>query len=340
MKKFFFYTTIFLGTLAILVTLGSAIATEDFWWIKVLDFPRIQVLVLAVLFLLIFLWLKEDWGIWKILFVVGLVASIGIQVYYIYPYSGLVEPRIESISREEAPAESTFDLMVANVYIHNRDINDLMAIVEEVDPDLFLAMETNEWWENALQPLDEKYPYGMEYPLDNTYGMILYSKYPLLKQEILFLQYDSVPSFHAQVQLPSGKTFEFHGVHPVPPYPKAPGTVKDKEVALVKVGEMVASNPLPAVVAGDLNDVAWARRERLFEQDGLLNDVRIGRGIYSTYSAKSAIIKWPLDYVYATREFAVIDFRRLPEFGSDHYPIYIELCLPGEKGNSLSSASD
>lgn len=339
MKKFFFYTIIFLGTLVILVTLGSAIATEDFWWIKVLDFPRIQALILAVVFLGIFLWLKEDWGIWKILFTLGLVASISIQVYYIYPYSGLVSPTVGSISQQAAPPQSTFDLMVVNVYIHNRNVDDLLAIVEEVDPDMFLAMETNQWWENALQPLDEKYAYGMEYPLDNAYGMILYSKYPLQNQEIMFLQYDSVPSFHARVSLPGGKEFEFHGVHPVPPVPNAPGPVKDEEVALVKVGNMVASNLLPAVVAGDLNDVAWARRERMFEQDGLLNDVRIGRGIYSTYSAKSWIKKWPLDYVFVTQDFAVVDFRRLPEFGSDHYPIYIELSLLEEEQRGLENAS-
>ena len=339
MKKFFFYTTIFLGTLAILVTLGSAIATEDFWWIKVLDFPRIQTLILAVIFLGIFLWLRDDWGIWKVLFTLGLVTSVVIQVYYLYPYSGLVSPTVGGISRQAAPPQSTFDLMVANVYIHNRDVDDLLAIVDEVDPDMFLAIETNQWWENALQPLDESYPYGMEYPLDNTFGMILYSKFPLQNQEIMFLQYDSVPSFHARVKLPGGKTFEFHGVHPVPPYPQAPGPMKDEETALVKVGEMVASNPLPAVVAGDLNDVAWARRERLFEQEGILNDVRIGRGIYSTFSAKSWFIKWPLDYVYVTQGFAVVDFRRLPEFGSDHYPIYIELGLLEEERAGFGTAS-
>ena len=327
MKKFFFYTIILLGTLTTLAVLGSAVATEKYWWIKVLDFPRIQLLILAVIFLIVFVWLMEGWDFWKVFFAVGLVAAIGIEVYYIYPYSGLVDPRIESISREEAPAESTFDLMVVNVYVHNRQVLELLEIMEEVDPDMFLAMETNAWWENALQPLDEQYAYGMEYPLDNTYGMILYSKYPLLEKEILFLQYDSVPSFHARVQLPGGNVFGFHGVHPVPPFPGEPNDTRDKEVALVKVGKMVADAKLPAVVAGDLNDVAWARRERLFEQGGLLKDVRIGRGIYNTYNAKSPIIRWPLDYVYATQEFAVADLRRLRDFGSDHFPLYIELSL-------------
>lgn len=331
MKKIFFYTIVFLGTLAIFAVVGSAVATEKYWWVKVLDFPRIQLLILAAIFLIIFLWLKESWDFWKALFVLGLLAAMGIEVYYIYPYSDLVDPRVASVSAEEAPAESTFDLVVVNVYLHNREVDELFKIIEEADPDMLLAMETNQWWENALQPLDDKYPYGMEYPLENTYGMILYSKYPLLEKEIMFLQYDSIPSFHAMVQLANGKLFGFHGVHPVPPFPGEPNDTRDKEVTLVKVGKMVEDKKLPSVVAGDLNDVAWARRERLFEQEGLLNDVRIGRAIINTYNAKSKIIRWPLDYVYVTQEFAVVDLRRLPDFGSDHFPLYIELSLLPEK---------
>ncbi|WP_017729761.1 endonuclease/exonuclease/phosphatase family protein [Nafulsella turpanensis] len=327
MKKLFFYLLLLIGTLVILATLGSAIATEDFWWIKILDFPRLQFLILAILLIPLFIWLADDWGFWKVFFLIGLVATIIIQCFYLYPYTELVDPAVEGIAEEEAAPASTFDLMVANVYMHNRQAEDFIHIVQEHDPDILLAMETNNWWEEALQPLDEAYPYGMEYPLDNTYGMILYSKYPLLNQEILFLQYDSVPSFHAQVQLPSGSLFNFHGVHPVPPFPGEPNDTSDEEVALVKVGEMVEALGQPAVVAGDLNDVAWAQRERLFETEGLLYDTRIGRGIIPTFSAKSWIAAWPLDYVFVTNDFALIELKRLEEFGSDHYPLYTKISL-------------
>lgn len=327
MKRFLYYTIILLGILAIIITGLSAIATENFWWIKVVDFPRIQISVLLIILFLSFLGLKRKWGAWNGIFVGFMVFSLCIQIYYLYPYTGLVDTKVESISAEEAPAGSTFDLMVANVYQKNRKIKEFLQIVEDTDPDLLLAMETNEWWEEALQPLDEQYAYGMEYPLDNTYGMILYSKFPLSEEKIRFLQYDSVPSFHASVHLPNGKVFKFHGVHPVPPFPGEPNDTDDKEISLVKVGSIVASQNLPAVVAGDLNDVAWAQRETLFEHPGLLDDVRIGRGIYSTFSAKSLIMKWPLDYVFVTREFGVVEFDRLPEFGSDHFPIYIKMSL-------------
>ena len=336
MKKFIFYLVIFLGVISILVSLGSLIATETKWWIKILDFPRIQTLFLSALCLALFFVLKrgldnDDMTVGRWLFVVGLIASIGIQAYYIYPYSGLVDPRLDSIAAGEAPSDSTFDLLVANVYLHNRRVEELVNIIDERDPDILLLIETNQWWENALQPVDDRYRYGIEYPLDNTYGMILYSKFPLIEEKIRFLNYDSVPSFHTFVELPSGQLFQFHGVHPVPPYPGEPNDTDDKEIALVKVGEMVANTNLPAVVAGDLNDVSWAKRENLFEQKGLLKDTRIGRGIYSTYSAKTIFKRWPLDYIFATEHFSVVEIARLRDFGSDHFPFYGIMSLSESK---------
>ena len=332
MKKFFFYFIVFLGIVAISVSFGSLIANETTWWIKVLDFPRIQTLFLSALCLVLFFILKSglderemNAGRW--LFIGGLIVSIGIQCFYLYPYSGLVEPKLRSIAANEAPADSTFDILVANVFLNNRKVEELAEIIDRRDPDILLLMETDQWWENALQTIDDKYSYGMEYPLDNTYGMILYSKFPLSEEEIRFLNYDSVPSFHAQVELPSGKKFQFHGLHPVPPYPGNPNDTNDKEIALVKTGRIVADIGLPAIVAGDLNDVSWAQRERLFEQEGLLYDTRIGRGIYSTYSTKSIFKRWPLDYIFATEHFSVVDIARLRDFGSDHFPFYAIMSL-------------
>lgn len=327
MRKFFFYLVIALGVVAILTSAGSIVASESRWWIKVLDFPRMQMLFLAGICLALFLVLKDKMNAGRWFFVIGLLAAIIIQVYYIYPYSGLVDKRLDDIAAEAAPAERRLDLMVANVYLHNRKVEELVEIIDRRDPDMLLLMETDQWWENALQPVDDRYAYAMEYPLDNTYGMLLYSKFPLSEEEIRFLNYDSVPSFHTLVELPAGERFQFHGVHPVPPYPGEPNDTKDREIALVKVGKMVASRDLPAIVAGDLNDVAWARRERLFEQEGLLKDIRIGRGIYSTYGAKNILKRWPLDYIFATDHFGVIDVARLPDFNSDHFPFYASMAL-------------
>lgn len=91
-------------------------------------------------------------------------------------------------------------------------------------------------------------------------------------------------------------------MHPVPPVPikKYPDYVGEKEFALVKVGEMVAANILPDVVVDDCNDVSWSHTARLFKSQANLNNVRLGRGHYNSYIAKSPIRRRPLDHYFVT----------------------------------------
>ncbi len=125
-------------------------------------------------------------------------------------------------------------------------------------------MEVNERWISELQELQKNYPYSIEYPLDNVYGIALYSKFKFKEQEIKFFNGDEVPSIHTKLVMPSGKEIQFHGMHPVPPVPssKYPDNVGKKEVALIKAGKMVAKDSLSSIVAGDFNDVSWSQTTR------------------------------------------------------------------------------
>ena len=69
------------------------------------------------------------------------------------------------------------------------------------------------------------------------------------------------------------------------------------------------------VVCGDLNDVAWSFTTQLFLRLSLL-DPRRGRGPYNSFNAQSRLFRFPLDHVFHSNEFKLIDLRVLPEVGS------------------------
>ena len=190
-------------------------------------------------------------------------------------------------------------------------------------------MEINKRWLDQLRVLTKKYPHRMMFPSDNAYGMALYSKLPLENQQIMFLNFDRVPTFKATFTLPGGQSFQLITIHPVAPTPsKYPDiTDREKEVALLKAGRMVGKRSLPTVVAGDFNDVGWSHNTHQFMALSGLNDVRYGRGLYSTFNAQSLFMRWPLDYVFVSSEFKVLAVERLPKFGSDHFPFYVQLTL-------------
>ena len=330
-RKVIFYFIILVSVFTIGATLLSLLYDVNVWWIKALDFPRPQLLVVGLFCLGVFAIMNRRWEVWSYLLVAGLLAAIVLQAYFVTPYSPLGSEEVAEADPTTARPEATVSLLLANVYMHNRETAKLLEIVEQTNPDMVLAMETNQWWMEALQPLQRQYAHQMKYPADNTYGMVLYSRYPLIDRSIQFLQHDSVPSFHAQVELPNGQTFHFHGVHPVPPiHSKYPDNKNEKEQELIRVGRMIAEHQAPAIVAGDFNDVAWSNTSRLFQVEGMLNDTRIGRGLYDSFDAKSHVMRWPLDHVYVTSEFSLLSFQRLDAFGSDHFPIFAKLVLNSE----------
>ncbi|WP_461098900.1 endonuclease/exonuclease/phosphatase family protein, partial [Telluribacter humicola] len=219
--------------------------------------------------------------------------------------------------------------IIANVLVENRQSEPFVQQVRQLNPELVLVMEVDQWWVDQLKVLKTSYPYVVEYPLDNAYGMALYSKLPLEEPNVAFLDDEQIPSIHTKVIMPATRNFMFHGVHPVAPVPsdKYPDGKGEKEVSLLKVGDMVAKERRPSVVAGDFNDVSWSRTSRLFGDRGRLYNIRLGRGLFNSFDANSYIERWPLDHIFVTRDFTVVELQRLPYIYSDHFPIYVRLAL-------------
>jgi endonuclease/exonuclease/phosphatase (EEP) superfamily protein YafD len=95
----------------------------------------------------------------------------------------------------------------------------------------------------------------------------------------------------------------------------------------VLVGQEIKQRGRPAILLGDLNDVAWSPSTMQFTRAGGLLDPRRGRGFYNTYPAGLPGLRYPLDYIFNTPHFEVSRMRVLPKFGSDHLPLIAALRL-------------
>ena len=54
-------------------------------------------------------------------------------------------------------------------------------------------------------------------------------------------------------------------------------------------------------------------------------DPRVGRGFYNTFDARRWYLRYPLDHVFHTRDFRLVELRILPFIGSDHFPVFVRL---------------
>lgn len=300
------------------------------WWIRSLDFPRLQLSLLALLLLVgQLVWLPLDspftWGL-----IALTLLCLSYQAWWILPYTRLHRKEVRSASN--SPGEDTsIAIMAANVLTPNRRAQDLLAIVREHQPDILLTLESDRWWQEQLRPLEADYPYRIQCPLDNLYGMHVYSRLPLERSEIQFLVEKDVPSIHAEAILESGVRVVLHFLHPAPPSPTENQTSSERDAELLVVGRSLADYAGPVIVAGDLNDVAWSRTTRLFRKISGLLDPRIGRGMFNSFHAKRPLVRWPLDHFFHSEHFALEGLQRLPAFGSDHFPVLVRLRYRGDQ---------
>jgi endonuclease/exonuclease/phosphatase (EEP) superfamily protein YafD len=297
------------------------------WIVRGQDFPRLQYATLAVVLLLLHGWRLDPaapstW--WP-----GALAAACLlyQSFSILPYTRLHRTEVKAVAAVEGLP--VLRIMSVNVLMTNRNADDLLRIVRQADPDFLIAVETNAWWQERLDVLESDYPYAIKCPLDNLYGMHVYSRYPLHDPAIQYLVEPDIPSIHTEVELPGGRRVKMHCLHPKPPSPTENPGSGERDAELIAVAGSIAQSEsdAPVVVAGDLNDVAWSSTTRLFRKISRLLDPRVGRGMFNTFHASYPFLRWPLDHLFHSDHFGVVSLKRLPAFGSDHFPILVELAL-------------
>lgn len=301
------------------------------WWIRIFDFPRLQIVVGALLsevILVVLGFLRQSGG-------VVLAAMLGAcavyQLFRILPYTPLRPKQVADSDPEGvADKDRQITLMVANVLMTNRDAAACLRAVRACGPDILLAVETDQWWLDQLRVLEADYPYTAYEPLPNTYGLLLFSRLELRNAHIRYLIDDEVPSFHAEVVLVSGEEVHLHCLHPKPPAPAEAKTSTRRDAELLLVGQEIEKYDRPTIVAGDLNDVAWSHTSELFRRTSGLLDPRIGRGLMPTFHADYRLLRWPLDHIFHSPHFKVVQMHRLEYIGSDHFPICITLSYEPE----------
>ena len=295
------------------------------WWIRIGEFPRLQIAAACLAVLLFLPALIRPFTQPEILFLVVVVVCLIYQIYCIVRYLPFHPIQVKH-SRVPNP-RNVIRLFICNVLIENRETGKLLRLVEKLNPDLVLLAEVDEYWTEKVAELEKRYPYFVKCPLDNAYGIALYSRLELRNAELKFLIEDDIPSIHGQVVLPSGKTVNLYCLHPRPPVPTENFRSLERDAELLMVGRMIDKSDEPTIVAGDLNDVAWSRTTQLFQKISGLLDPRVGRGLYPTFPVAYPAVRCPLDHVFHSVHFRLVELKRLPSVDSDHFPIYVSLSL-------------
>lgn len=294
------------------------------WMFRVWEFGRIQLLILQLITLALGIIFVED----KSLFFWGTVLlHTGLITYHaiiLIPYTTIYRKN----RPKDIPKDSkSISIISVNVYQFNERYEELIKLVDEVKPDILLTMESNQAWEDAMTEIEEKYPNFKKVALENTYGMHFYTKLPAKYIKVNYFIADDLPSIEASLSTEDGTSFTFFGIHPPPPSPTEEDNSKERDGELLSIGKKVKEIKGSVIVAGDFNNVAWAKSSILFRNTSKLIDPRIGRGFVSTYHAKYRLLRFPIDLFFHSTDIFIEDFKTLRNIGSDHLPLFCKFFI-------------
>ena len=313
-----------LAAIVIWLSFWSLIPRDE-WWFRGADFPRLQILMLGFVALVLLCVWDATWDTRRYIVLFLLIAALLYQLKMVLPYTFVWKKQVKSVRPHQLNPDQQIALLVSNVLTPNQKYHLLLEQIEKYQPDLVLTLETDHEWQKQLSVLEQDYPYRVPVPLDNLYGMHLYSKLPLSNTEVKFILSDEIPSIHTTVTLGSGHQVQLYCLHPKPPSPTEAKDSTLRDAELLIVGDQIKDLDESCIVMGDLNDVAWSRTTRLFQRISGLLDPRVGRKYVNTFHANYPLLRWSLDHVFHSTDFALVKMERLPNIGSDHFPVYVVL---------------
>ena len=298
---------------------------RDEWWFRGADFPRLQILYVGIVAFILLIFWKAPWDLSREIILVLLIAALAFQLKMVLPYTFIWKKQVKQVYQEQLNPKQQITVIVSNVLTPNDQYHLLIEQIQKHQPDIVLTLETDQAWQNQLSIIEQDYPYRVPVPLDNLYGMHLYSKLKLLEVDVKFILSDEIPSIHTTAILPSGHAVKLYCLHPKPPSPTEAKDSTLRDAELLIVGDTIKDLDESTIVMGDLNDVAWSRTTRLFQRISGLLDPRVGRKYVNTFHADYKFLRWSLDHLFHSTDFALVHMERLPHVGSDHFPIYVVL---------------
>ncbi|MFG6157693.1 endonuclease/exonuclease/phosphatase family protein [Halomonas sp. 1390] len=348
--KLLLWTIRVLALLMVMVSILPMIPSGQ-WWVRIWEFPRLQ-LTWALILPLVLLVVHGLWKRWRIehaVWMALILAVGGWQLSHILPFTSLWSTEVPTAEVPPGEAQATLKVLSANVDYTNDRYDEVLSMVRREDPDLLLLIEVDHAWAEALTSLDQHYPSRIGEVRSEGLGMVLWSRFPFQEQEVKHLVSERRPSVFVTLDAPGTGPVRYVGTHPVPPGlrdrvasndetdERRDSRVRDAELILVaRRVQQDADNRW--IVTGDFNDVAWSDGTRLFADLSDLKDPRRGRRLLSSYHAERPLWRYPIDHLFVSDGFHLVDLERVRVPGSDHFAVTATLAM-AQKDRAKPKAS-
>jgi endonuclease/exonuclease/phosphatase (EEP) superfamily protein YafD len=228
-----------------------------------------------------------------------------------------------SSSSTAALPKTHLRILLANVNVKNQTYAPAIELIQREQPDLFAIIETNQAWLSKLETIKASYPYRLRSPHAESFGVALYSKFPLQPETL------SVPpeaeDFHLVATVAAQHPIVAIALHPPPP--KNQRLSKQRNQELAAISRYIQTQRMPVVVIGDFNMTLWSPYYQQFTREAGLKDCRQGFGILPTWTTRFPPLYIPIDHCLVSSKITVMNLKIGNNVASDHLPVIAELIL-------------
>jgi endonuclease/exonuclease/phosphatase (EEP) superfamily protein YafD len=248
----------------------------------------------------------------------------------------LVAPELIAALRPTSrPAASApqLTLLTINLWSANQSVDAVDRLIRAENPDIIIAQEAWAPWKGYLESLAPEYRVQAGCRYDSDCNVVILSRLRLI--EAIAAPDHGMAAIRLELPARFGAgEVDVLGVHLTRPMSQAAARDQLAQVAAMR-GKLAQS----VLAAGDFNTTPWSR---LRELDHLLPATRRTRAMFTwptpTRGFTALDLHAPMaiaaiDHVYASDDWRVVELRRGPDVGSDHYPIIASFelvhCEPG-----------
>jgi len=304
----------------LLALLGLSLAGVLGRWCFLCDLTvhfRVQYLIFALPLFAFFLWRQRRWA-W-LLSLFGLVLNLSLVVPWYWPQNA-------SLALDSAPLR----VMVSNIQGRkHRNYEDLLALVRQKQPDLLMLQETNRRWLDALEPLQNEWPYTLNQRNTHPTDVAIYSRLPLraiappalaeVQEDVLVAEFERDGVMGVAI-----------AIHPPPPitgtlFARRNQVLQQVSQYIQQLQDEQAPGFDHIILGGDFNITMWSTfYQQLARTTGLKNS-RDGFGVLPTWPTQIPPLRIPIDHCLVSPNIPVLNVQSDRVMGADHLSLVTDL---------------
>lgn len=286
------------------------------WFLDLFSHFSQQYFIGGLLLTPLLVWQKK-----KLLLVLVSISMLtsGFEVYrHVESVPSKEQPSLRIVQYNRNVGLTQHDKFIAWIKSHKDDFD--VVVMQEATPSIA----------KAASDLGDLFPHQIHEPRDHAFGMVILSKYPMLTANMIPLNGPTYSSFAAKItiQPPSSAPVTIYALHALPPM--GADKQKQRNFELFETAKHIAQDTDKNIIMmGDWNITPYSPYfSDLLEKAGLHYQIS-GPYPFPTWPSHFVpiILQIPIDHILTKGDLVLIEKKRGPALGSDHYPVIASFAL-------------